>query len=221
MAISSRIASCAAYAGALLGSALALALGIDHASVGHGLWGYNSCLTAVAVATFYVPSCKGGVMGLVAIGLTVLIDAAMRTTFAPLHMPVGTLPFCAASILIMLTHGSVPGFVPVPIDAVSTAEDHLYSAHVGKTTQITNENQSEHQLTVADALAAAEDIEGDMHANEDGNAEMGVHSPLVPPRATAVIQLQQSPSKLAIDLSEMYVVPCPPQTPVAMWRAPL
>ena len=28
---------------------------------------------------------------------------------------------------MMLTHGGVPGFEPVPIADVSTAEDHLYS----------------------------------------------------------------------------------------------
>ena len=136
MAVSSRIAACAAYAGALGGSALALVLGVDHAAIGHGLWGYNSCLTAVAVFTFYVPSCKGCLMYAIGVCLTVLIGAAMRTAFAPHHMPVGTLPFCSASILLMLTHSGIPGFVPVPIDAVSTAEDHLYSAQISETTEI-------------------------------------------------------------------------------------
>ena len=138
MAVSSRIAALSAFVGSLASSAMALALGIDRTSIGHGLWGYNSTLTAIVVFTFYVPSLKGGVMCAIGVGLTVLIDAAMRTSFALVQMPVGTLPFCAAAILVVLAHEGVAGFVPVPISDVSTAEDHLYSARVTKITQIAN-----------------------------------------------------------------------------------
>ena len=59
--------------------------------------------------------------------LCVLLDGAFKAMSAPLGMPVGTVPFCLAAIAMMLTHGGVPGFEPVPIADVSTAEDHLYA----------------------------------------------------------------------------------------------
>lgn len=70
----------------------------------------------------------------VAVFLTTLIDASLRALAAPLGLPVGTLPFCAAAILIMCTHDKLPGFSAVPIADVSTPEDHIYSARVGMVT---------------------------------------------------------------------------------------
>ena len=43
------------------------------------------------------------------------------------HDHAQAIPFCLAAIVMMLTHGGVPGFEPVPIADVSTAEDHLYA----------------------------------------------------------------------------------------------
>ena len=136
MALSSRIAAVAAYAGALGGSALALALGVDSAAIGHGLWGYNSCLTATAVLTFFAPSVASGAVGAIGVGLTVLLDGALRSAAAPLGVPVGTLPFCFASLTLMLTQGGVPGMHAVPLAEVSTAEEHLYAARVSHVTEI-------------------------------------------------------------------------------------
>ena len=136
MFVSSRISACAAYIGALGGTLLALALGVDPIQIGHGLWGYNSCLTAIASITFFVPSLLGCGVGAIGVALTVLFEAALRTAFAPLHIPVGTLPFCAASIVLLLTQSSIPGFDVVPLSGVSTAEDHLYSARVEKIVEI-------------------------------------------------------------------------------------
>ena len=136
MALSSRIAACAAYAGALGGCALAVALGVESAQIGHGLWGYNSCLTAVATVVFFVPSPKGCVVGAIGVALTVIFEGALRTVTEPLQMPIGTLPFCMASVVLLLTQSSIPGFAVVPLSDVSTAEDHLFSARVHTTKAI-------------------------------------------------------------------------------------
>ena len=66
-------------------------------------------------------------MALVCVVLCVLFDGTLKAACTPLGMPVGTLPFCLGAIVMMLTHGNIPGFEPVPIADVSTAEDHLVS----------------------------------------------------------------------------------------------
>ena len=75
MAISSRIAATAAFAGASLGTLLAYGLGAPTEQVYAGLWGYNSCLTVTAALTFFVPSRIGCLMALLGTVLTVLIGA--------------------------------------------------------------------------------------------------------------------------------------------------
>ena len=44
---------------------------------------------------------------------------------APLGAPAGTLPFCAAAFLLVLARGKLAGFGQVPLQDVSTPEDHL------------------------------------------------------------------------------------------------
>ena len=58
---------------------------------------------------FQVPSLTGVAMGCVGVALTVLTEAAMRTAAAPLGCPIGTLPFCAAGLVLLLTHSKIPG----------------------------------------------------------------------------------------------------------------
>ena len=123
----SRILALSLYAGALAGVLIALALGAPVNEVEAGLWGYDSSLGAAAVMTFFYPNRQASGMALVCVALCVLLDGAMKAIAAPLGMPVGTGPFCLAAIAMMLTHGGVPDFEPVPIADVSTAEDHLYS----------------------------------------------------------------------------------------------
>ena len=62
--------------------------------------------------------------------IQVLIEAALRSAAAPLGAPIGTLPFCFAALILLLTQDKVPHFEPVPLSDVATAEDHLYSARV-------------------------------------------------------------------------------------------
>lgn len=123
----SRILALSLYGGALAGVLIALTLGAPVVEVEKGLWGYDASLGAAAVMTFFYPNRQSSVMSLVCVALCVLLDGAFKAMSAPLGMPVGTVPFCLAAIAMMLTHGGVPGFEPVPIADVSTAEDHLYA----------------------------------------------------------------------------------------------
>lgn len=128
VALSSRIAACAAYGGALWGVTLASVLGAPAGQVGAGLWGYNACLGALAVVTFEYPTAGACSFGACAYAsLCVLLDAALRTALAPLGAPVGTVPFCLSALAALLTHGKLNILYPVPIADVSTAEDHLLS----------------------------------------------------------------------------------------------
>ena len=123
----SRILALSLYGGALAGVLTALALGAPVDEVEHGLWGYDASLGAAAVITFFYPNQQSSVMALVCVALCVLLDGALKAVSAPLGMLVGTAPFYLAAIAMMLMHGGVPGFEPVPIADVSTPEDHLYS----------------------------------------------------------------------------------------------
>ena len=202
MAISSRIAALAAFGGSLMSSVLALALGIDRTAIGAGLWGYNATLTAIAVFTFYVPSLKGCVMCAIGVALTVLIDAAMRTSFALLSVPVGTLPFCAATILMLLTQAGVPGFVPVPLAEVSTAEDHLYSARVTKITQITKNGTIVEELVEDADRKDGEEAGGSNGGSRNDDSFAGA-LPRANSRAVELTELviQEPPSREVIVLS--------------------
>ena len=59
--------------------------------------------------------------------LTVILDGAFKQMMAPFGAPAGTLPFCAAALLLVLAQGKVAGFSAVPLPDVSTPEDHLIS----------------------------------------------------------------------------------------------
>lgn len=127
MAISSRIAAMAAYAGALSGVVMALGLGAPVAQIGAGLWGYNACLGAANVIIFCQPTRTACAFSLVSAFLCVLFDGLFKATYAPLGVPVGTTPFCLAALSLLLTHGKIPGLHPIPLAQVATPEDHLIS----------------------------------------------------------------------------------------------
>ena len=89
-------------------------------------------ITGIAIVTFFMPSGLGCVMVGIGVSLTVLLDGAFRSLFAPLRMPIGTLPFCFAGLVVRLSDSKIPGFESVPLADVSTPEDHLYAARVGQ-----------------------------------------------------------------------------------------
>ena len=117
----------ALFFGALEAVLLGLALAVPCGEIDFGLWGYNSALTATAVLTFFAPTRTAVVMAAFGVVLTVILDGAFKQMMAPFGAPAGTLPFCAAALLLVLAQGKVAGFSAVPLPDVSTPEDHLIS----------------------------------------------------------------------------------------------
>ena len=126
-AVCSRVMALALFFGALEAVLLGLALAVPCNEIDFGLWGYNSALTATAVLTFFAPTRTAVVMAAFGVVLTVILDGAFKQMMAPFGAPAGTLPFCAAALLLVLAQGKVAGFSAVPLPDVSTPEDHLIS----------------------------------------------------------------------------------------------
>lgn len=92
---------------AAIGSALALgtaiALKASGADIAAGLYGYSPVLTAIALATvFYKPTLRSAVWALLAIPVTVFVQAALNTLTAPAGIVALTAPFCFATWLFLL-----------------------------------------------------------------------------------------------------------------------
>ena len=83
-----------ALLGSLIGLVSAAALGADHSAVGHGLWGFNPVLTALALgAVFRTPSARAiGVAAFAAL-VTAVAQGAMQHVMMPFKVPVLTMPF--------------------------------------------------------------------------------------------------------------------------------
>ena len=97
----SRYAAAAGVLGSLFGVAWCAVNGMDLAAAEAGLWGYNCVLTSIALSgVFFVGAANGKSCLLWFFGLTltaVVQGALMYQT----SLPVGTLPFCVATFIIL------------------------------------------------------------------------------------------------------------------------
>lgn len=126
MAVCSRIAAGFALLGSALGGATAIALGADGIMVYHGLWGYNSYVSAVAIAgVFFVLTTRTTLLSVACAVAAAILFATLSALFAPWGMPPLTLPFCVATIGFLLLKGVAHRVDPVPLDYVSTPEEHV------------------------------------------------------------------------------------------------
>eukprot|EP00762_Andalucia_godoyi_P005373 ANDGO_06711.mRNA.1 Urea transporter DVU1160 len=139
IAVSSPIMSAAALGGTVLGVLFAMGLGIAPAPIYAGLWGYNQCLSAIAIGgLFFVPQgTKTLVMYVLCILFTTLIHGAVASYLVLFALPALTFPFTMASWIFCLLGGAAKGIVAVELSAVSVPEDHrrrfLLSAFVFRT----------------------------------------------------------------------------------------
>lgn len=85
-----------ALGGASIGCLVGLLLG-DAESVSAGLWGYNSALTSMAIATFYVDSIKTRVMSAGGAAGAAVLFGGMSTVAGAYGIPCLTLPFCSVA----------------------------------------------------------------------------------------------------------------------------
>jgi urea transporter len=112
LAVSSVWAAIAALGGAVIATAVALAVGANPQLVVAGLFGFSPVLTAIAIATvFYSPGPR--VIGYAIAGtvFTVFVQAALDVGLSPVGIPTLTAPFVLATWLFLLPRRS---FAPVP-----------------------------------------------------------------------------------------------------------
>lgn len=125
MAICSRIAAGFALLGSVVGLLTALAAGADGFDVYHGLWGFNSVLSAVAIGgVFYVLTRWSALLAVACAVAAAFLFAAVGTLFAPLGLPALTLPFCLATLAFLVMKGSTSRFRPVDLGEITTPEAH-------------------------------------------------------------------------------------------------
>jgi urea transporter len=110
--VNSRWAAAFAVVGTASGTLLAIAFGVGADAVGHGLWGFNAVLTAIALgAVLYRPTGPTVVYALVGVVVTVVVQAALTTVLTPVGVPTLTAPFVLATWLFLLPKRD---FTPVP-----------------------------------------------------------------------------------------------------------
>ncbi|KAI9564338.1 hypothetical protein GHT06_008076 [Daphnia sinensis] len=100
--------SIALFGGSLLASICALGLTDNYGAIYSGLWGYNSALTAGAIAvTFYIPTLLSVFNAAVAIVFTAAAQRAFDLVLAPAGLPVLTIPFVVtSSMFLAVTSGT-------------------------------------------------------------------------------------------------------------------
>lgn len=92
--VSSRPAAAAALAGSLIGLSVACGMGAAEPAIRSGAFGFNSVLTAIALASvFFRPSVASLIYAGLATMATTVVFAAVSAALAPVGMPAMTLPF--------------------------------------------------------------------------------------------------------------------------------
>ena len=72
-------------------------MGADPHEVVHGLWGFNSALTALSVAVFFEPSRASYALAGAGAASTAVLFGGLKTALGAFAVPALTLPFCAAA----------------------------------------------------------------------------------------------------------------------------
>ena len=113
--IASRAAFCAAVAAALVGALVAWGMGAAEADIRAGLYGFNSVLVAIALASvFNRCSTKIFVWALLAAAVTPFVHAAVSAALQPLGLPALTLPFVLVTWVFLLGGRGFRALHPIP-----------------------------------------------------------------------------------------------------------
>lgn len=108
--VASRIACAAALAGSLAGLLVAWGMGAAEPAIRAGAYGFNSALTAIALAgVFLVPTRMGVGYALLGALVTPFVVAAAAAALEPLGMPALTLPFVLVTWLFLFASRAFPG----------------------------------------------------------------------------------------------------------------
>ena len=98
-----------AVGGSAVGALTGLMMGAPLDEVLHGLWGFNSALTALSVAVFYEPSPQTYVLAGAGAAVTAVVFGGLKTALGAVAVPALTLPFCAVATGCYLLGDHVPG----------------------------------------------------------------------------------------------------------------
>ncbi len=123
--VCSRIAAMLALVGSALGALTGLALGADGYDIYHGMWGFNSVVSAVAVGgVFLVLTWRSALLAAACAVAAALPFAAVSTLFSPWGLPALTPPFCLATLAFLMIKDLTPRLRAVALEDVSTPEGH-------------------------------------------------------------------------------------------------
>lgn len=119
-ALCSPVAALMAVLSSAIGFCTGLLFGAPPAELLEGLWGYNGVIAGIAISVFYRWEWRTAVAAGGCVVLCTLLQGALRTAFAPLAMPVLTLPFCTGAIIWLLAGWPLR----VPLADATTPEAH-------------------------------------------------------------------------------------------------
>lgn len=121
----SRIAAALALMGSAIGTLTGLLLGADGYDIYHGMWGFNSFVSAVAVGgVFVVLTWRSAILAAACAVAAALLFATVTTLLSPWGLPALTLPFCLATLAFLIPKELTPRLRAVTLEEVSTPEEH-------------------------------------------------------------------------------------------------
>jgi urea transporter len=89
----------------------------------HGLYGFNSVLTGIAIGgVFFVLTWKSALYALVGMLITAIVTASLTAALAPIGMPALTAPFVVTTWLFLLPKALFSILRPVPLAEVAAPE---------------------------------------------------------------------------------------------------
>eukprot|EP00536_Pseudo-nitzschia_multiseries_P002959 jgi/Psemu1/184847/e_gw1.42.73.1 len=125
IAVCSRISAAAALFGSIVGASVGVAIGVSGAQIKDGIFGFNPCLTAIAMYLFYAPSQSLFILTTLAGVMTVMAQQALATFLQPYGLPFMTLPFCVIALPFVVIQGTSSSFIAIPLSSITVPEDHL------------------------------------------------------------------------------------------------
>lgn len=124
--VASRIACVAALAGSLAGLLVAWGMGAAEPAIRAGAYGFNSVLTAIALAgVFLAPTRMGVAYALLGAIATPFVVAAAAAALEPLGMPALTLPFVLVTWLFLFASRVFPTLRPAGAPGVAPGQDPM------------------------------------------------------------------------------------------------
>lgn len=119
----SRVLCVGLFGGSLLGALAHIAVGSNKAAIYAGLSSYNSALTVPAILFFMKPGIAVVPLCLFGVLLTLIFEAATLSLCTPFGLPIGTLPFCIVTVIVLLQENQWTE--RIALDRLSTPEAHI------------------------------------------------------------------------------------------------